>query len=507
MNPADGSTIAGARSRIGWLARVMSVRLRFPILLVMIVGIVAQWENISTRANRLIDLAFGVKKPDTAVSPDTEFFCPMDPGVLADWPSKCPICNMTLVRRKRGDVAPLPDGVVARMQLSPYRIQLAGVTTVPVEYRPLAIERLAWGNVTESATTASPVARILTRLSSSQAEEIAPGLVADVYVTSNDHLSAKVVSAGASSSGINSEREIRLEVLDEARRLNIGDNVRVAFSIPAANLPGFRNQPRNPSPPPQDAKSRIFQCPDHLEVVQEKPGQCPIDRLDLPVVRLAANQRVGYWCPMHPRVSAEAPGARCEECGGMELVPRVINYAPPGEVLSVPESAVIDTGSRKIVYVERMPGMVDGVEVQLGPRCGDAYPVLSGLQQGQRVARSGAFLLDAETRLNPGVATAYFGAARPASDVPHAVHPLGDQQASTSDSLTIDPRDLEQIVRQGTCPVTDKTLGSMGAPLRIVVQGRTVFLCCAGCKPTIEAESAKYLAKLPSTSGRAKGAP
>ena len=67
----------------------------------------------------------------SAVSADTEYFCPMDPGVVSDWPGRCGICNMALVRRKRGEAVALPDGVVARMQLSPYRIQLAGIQTAP----------------------------------------------------------------------------------------------------------------------------------------------------------------------------------------------------------------------------------------------------------------------------------------------------------------------------------------------------------------------------------------
>ena len=47
-----------------------------------------------------------------------------------------------------------------------------------------------------------------------------------------------------------------------------------------------------------------------------------------------------------------------------------------GEVLAVPERAVIDTGARKVVYREAGPSLYDGVEVELGPRCGDYYPVL-----------------------------------------------------------------------------------------------------------------------------------
>ena len=73
---------------------------------------------------------------------------------------------------------------------------------------------------------------------------------------------------------------------------------------------------------------------------------------------------------------------------------------PEDQVLSVPESAVIDTGSRKIVYVEVEPGVFEGRQVLLGPRTGDRYPVLEGLVLGQNVAASGAFLIDAESRLN-----------------------------------------------------------------------------------------------------------
>jgi Cu(I)/Ag(I) efflux system membrane fusion protein len=75
---------------------------------------------------------------------------------------------------------------------------------------------------------------------------------------------------------------------------------------------------------------------------------------------------------------------------------------PRDQVLSVSESAVIDTGSRKIVYVEAEPGVYEGREVVLGIRVGDRFPVLEGLSPGDQVAVNGAFLIDAESRLNPG---------------------------------------------------------------------------------------------------------
>ena len=74
---------------------------------------------------------------------------------------------------------------------------------------------------------------------------------------------------------------------------------------------------------------------------------------------------------------------------------------PAGEVLAIPRSSVIDTGRNKIVYVESAPGVFDMHAVKLGVPAGDWYPVVEGLNQGDKVVTAGAFLIDAENRLNP----------------------------------------------------------------------------------------------------------
>ena len=79
--------------------------------------------------------------------------------------------------------------------------------------------------------------------------------------------------------------------------------------------------------------------------------------------------------------------------------------------VAVPAGAVIDTGTRKVVYRESQRGVFDAIEVVLGPPVDDKYPVVSGLDAGDRIAASGAFLIDAETRLNPAAIAAYFGAS------------------------------------------------------------------------------------------------
>jgi Cu(I)/Ag(I) efflux system membrane fusion protein len=71
-------------------------------------------------------------------------------------------------------------------------------------------------------------------------------------------------------------------------------------------------------------------------------------------------------------------------------------------VLSIPHTAVLDTGIRKLVYVEKDKGEYVPVEVRVGPRAGNYVAVLSGLRKGQRVASSANYLIDSQSTLGGG---------------------------------------------------------------------------------------------------------
>jgi hypothetical protein len=469
--------------------RAVQVRLRFVVVLAVAFLVVGRWDALRNRWDRLTRAARGVDVDRSAVSSDTEYFCPMDPGVLSDWPGKCGVCNMALVRRKKGEATPLPSGVVARMQFSPYRLQLAGVRTSPVSYQPLMREAVLAGTVVGSgdgptrAVEADAFARDLPVIAERQAAEVfcdaLPGHAAFV---------ATIKSVQVSGPG--RAPRVVLEADDPGRELRPGMAVLARVRRPVAEFEPFRSLPADPPPVRKGEPRSVYVCPEHAEVLREARGRCPVDgKAELEPQPLLDNQRVGWWCPMHPAVTADRPGAEYRECGGMRLVPRVVTYRPAGQVLTVPESAVVDTGSRTVVYVERMPGMFDGVEVVLGPRCGDFYPVARGLEPSQRVATAGAFLIDAETRLNPALASAYFGAARGVrNDEPRVdLNP-------PSAALPPDVRDL--AAAQKVCPVTGKPLGSMGTPVKVTVAGRTVLICCAGCEDALKSSPEKYLARL-----------
>jgi RND family efflux transporter MFP subunit len=70
---------------------------------------------------------------------------------------------------------------------------------------------------------------------------------------------------------------------------------------------------------------------------------------------------------------------------------------PPA--IAVPVDAVVDEGLKKIVFVERAPGLFEPRQVETGWVSGGRVQILNGLAAGDRVVVDGTFLLDAETRL------------------------------------------------------------------------------------------------------------
>ena len=79
------------------------------------------------------------------------------------------------------------------------------------------------------------------------------------------------------------------------------------------------------------------------------------------------------------------------------------------EVLQVPAEAVVQTGERNLVFVVGPDGALTPREVVLGARAGGRFQVLSGLAGGERIVASANFLVDAESRLATGAATAMPG--------------------------------------------------------------------------------------------------
>jgi membrane fusion protein, copper/silver efflux system len=78
----------------------------------------------------------------------------------------------------------------------------------------------------------------------------------------------------------------------------------------------------------------------------------------------------------------------------------------------IPDSALIDTGTRQIVFVEEPAGHFDPREVTAGARNDGQVVIRSGLKAGERVAVSANFLLDSESRLRAAIGATVPAAGR-----------------------------------------------------------------------------------------------
>jgi Cu(I)/Ag(I) efflux system membrane fusion protein len=85
------------------------------------------------------------------------------------------------------------------------------------------------------------------------------------------------------------------------------------------------------------------------------------------------------------------------------------------DVLSVPENAILDTGKRQTVLVERGEGRYEPREVQVGRRADGYVEVLGGVAKGEKVVVSANFLIDAESNLQAAL-KAFTTGSSPASE-------------------------------------------------------------------------------------------
>ncbi len=240
-----------------------------------------------------------------------------------------------------------------------------------------------------------------------------------------------------------------------------------------------------------------------------KPGMYAQTLLRVPIMPDGSSAPTGlegkYVCPMHPYVLSDKPGD-CNVCGmPLEQVPGKPASGPSQlhpKVLAVPAEAVLTTGRRQLVYIEDQPGHYRLVEPKLGLRAGEYFPVLAGLEEGQRVVSRGNFLLDSQFQITGKMSLLYPEGAAGAT-TGHAGHGAAAPTASGAGAGAAGQRppevslkewanlnklpaeDREAAVAQRVCPITGAKLGSMGVPYKMTISGRRLFLCCKGCEAAV----------------------
>ncbi|MFQ5965859.1 MAG: heavy metal-binding domain-containing protein, partial [Candidatus Scalinduaceae bacterium] len=142
---------------------------------------------------------------------------------------------------------------------------------------------------------------------------------------------------------------------------------------------------------------QVYECPMKCEgAASDKPGNCPKCELVLikKEVEGVQEEKAVYVCSEHIDEQSGLPG----ECPVCQRKLKIKTRDDIG-VLAVPHSAVLFTGKRNIVYVEKEKGNYVPREVIIGPKADEYYPVISGLSAGEKVVTSGTFLIDSQMQL------------------------------------------------------------------------------------------------------------
>ena len=134
---------------------------------------------------------------------------------------------------------------------------------------------------------------------------------------------------------------------------------------------------------------------------------------------------------------------------------------PLPAAVSVPTGAVIDTGRRKTVYAMVGEGLFAPREVQTGWRTGDRVEIVQGLQPGEKIAVSGTFLLDSESRMR--LAAAGLMTDQPAT-APSAAPQPPEAQPSAAQPAPTPPVATQPVARPDTAAQTNAAPVQPAAP-------------------------------------------
>jgi RND family efflux transporter MFP subunit len=397
------------------------------------------------------------------------YYCPMHPTYTSDRPGECPICGMTLVRRQdaepvehAGHVAGAPQSQPAgapsqpaaavegriTVTLSPERQQLIGVTTALVQRLPLERRLRTVGRVAYDERLINHVhtkfegfiehlyvdyTGALVNKGDKLLEIYSPELLA----TQQEFLLALRAYEQMKDSSVSDVAERARALLESARqRLLLWD-------IAASDVERLEREG-------QPRKTLALYSTHSGYVVQKTafhgmrvmPGDSLYDIADLSHIWILAdvyeyelaNVRIGQTATMtlshlpgrswqgrvtyvYPEVEAATRTVKVRlEFPNPQLTLKPEMFADVeiqadlGAALVVPDSAVITTGTRNLVFVDLGGGRFEPRVVEIGTRLPNAFEVRSGLKQGERVVTAANFLLDSESKLKAAISGMSAGA-------------------------------------------------------------------------------------------------
>ncbi len=345
------------------------------------------------------------------------YMCPMHPAITSDKPGSCPICGMDLVLAEPEEAA---SGSTATEtgKILYYRNPMNPAVTSPtpmkdpmgMDYVPVYEEPAAANGVSGQASTV--VSEQKRQLIGMKTEALAKrrlrftvrasGSVAsdpELYNAISEHHSAMTAQDKVKDSPWPDARE-RADALVRAsdlrlRQLGLSEKQIDAFT-------GAEAVPENLLIGGPGGTVWVYAQIYEYEISQIRPG------LDAEITTPAYPGKIfrGTVKAIDPNLSAETRSLRVRievpNPGGLLKLEMFVNAAIKadlGVALALPEGALLDSGARKLIFVDLGEGRIEPREVRVGREADGYYELLSGAKEGERVVTTANFLIDSESKL------------------------------------------------------------------------------------------------------------
>jgi RND family efflux transporter MFP subunit len=462
-------------------------------------------------------LLAGCGKGDSAPRAQEQqlYTCGMDPQVIQDHPGKCPICGMEL-RPVRKQASAAGSAVIT---IDPVTKQNMGLRTGLVTRGPLrrAVRTVGVVDFDETALTdVTPkfkgwIEKLYVDSTGQQVHRGDP--LFDIY--SPELYSAQVEYLLALSQPTNFVGEgaqaLRTSAVAKLKFLDVpGEQIAEIEKAGQAKRTLRINAPRDGVVVEKvvvegqmvDAGMRLYRLAD-LGTVWV---QSQVYEQDLPLVRLGQEATVslsylpdrkfrGRVTYIYPTVDEKTRTAKVRmefhnpgyllKPGMFATVELTAELSP--SALLVPDSAVLRSGEKNIVFVAKEGGRFEPRTVTIGARSeDDLYQVFSGLSEGERVVTSGQFMLDSESQLREAIQKMLEpgASAKPAERVGSATAPAATNAASSEAEFVYICPMPEHVALEyehaGNCPLCGMTLVPVTRETLSKVQpgGRVEYYTC-----------------------------
>ncbi|MGA2297379.1 MAG: efflux RND transporter periplasmic adaptor subunit [FCB group bacterium] len=350
--------------------------------------------------------------------------CTMHPQVISDRPGVCPICNMELVR-KTDDSSPDIKEDKNIIKLTENKLALANVSTVTIQKEELIIQIKAFSYM----DFAEQNRRTITARFNGRIEKLFVNKTGD-YITKGEALfeiySPELVQAqneylialdGEKNSGTilkSSKKKLEIFGLTDSQIKELETTKEVKMTLKYYSpVAGTVIEKKIQEGTYINEGTALFEIADMSTLW----NIAEIYESDLNVVNVGTKVKLtlqsypgevfeGRVAFIYPVVNAQTRTVkiRSEFINSRgKLKPQMFgetifehNF---GSGLVVPSDAILFTGTRNIVWVKTTDGTFESREVKVGMKVNDKYQILSGLNVGEEIVKTGGFLIDSESQL------------------------------------------------------------------------------------------------------------